>query len=308
MFIYNVQCGSRVQCVLIMFSVVVVQWLCVCACSPYFTCLMNHVSYENIIQKISESNSLSDELKEVLTLLSMMFSNALKERDEKYALLESKMNEQHEEVGRAFGIRDDKIIAAEREIVRLRGEVSKLQRTADEQDSYVRRESLIFSGDLLPAASENEDCTKIVRKLIREDLQLNLDPLISTAHRLGKPPSSNSTPDNRDIIAKFCQRDDKFRIYTTARQKKIPGLWVNESLTPVRRRVYHTIRKMRKSYPKLITGLTTHNGRILVYTKPSPSAPEGSPSVRVEINSLEYLTDFSDNFLKKPISDFISSN
>ena len=99
--------------------------------------------------------------------------------------------------------------------------LGKIRDTADEQDAYTRRDSLIFSGETVP---EGEDCVKIVRKIVREDLKLNIDPLISTAHRLGKPPASNNTPDKRDIIARFCQRDTKFRVHEAARKAKVKGL------------------------------------------------------------------------------------
>ena len=141
--------------------------------------------------------------------------------------------------------------------------LGKIRDTADEQDAYTRRDSLIFSGETVP---EGEDCVKIVRKIVREDLKLNIDPLISTAHRLGKPPASNNTPDKRDIIARFCQRDTKFRVHEAARKAKVKGLYVNESLTPTRRTIQFALRKIKNQHGSLVRGITTHNGCIFVFT------------------------------------------
>ena len=74
---------------------------------------------------------------------------------------------------------------ANEEIARLKNEVAVSKKFVDEQDAYIRRETLIFSGDKIPEATANEDCIAHVRRLVRENLNLDMDPLISTAHRLG---------------------------------------------------------------------------------------------------------------------------
>ena len=57
--------------------------------------------------------------------------------------------------------------------------------------------------------------------LIRNELQLDIQPPISTAHRVGKPPARDSNaPDTRGIVVRFCQRDDKYKILKAAREKK----------------------------------------------------------------------------------------
>ena len=213
-----------------------------------------------------------------------------------------------EEISTALNQRDCKIIEAEKEIASLKDEFKKLKNAADEQDAYVRRESLIFSGELIPAVTEGENCRNIVRKLIREDLNLQIDPLISTAHRMGKPPADESSPDKRDIVVRFSQRDDKFRVYETAKKKQIKGLYANESLTPTRRIIKKALLKMKKLHADLVRGVTTHNGRVFVLTKPAPNAPETARNIRTEINTMDRLSSFCAGFVKQPMSNFLTNN
>ena len=151
-----------------------------------------------------------------------------------------------------FNERDEKIVSASNKIENLEKQLREFQLAADEQDAYIRRDSLIFSGNSIPVFTEGEDCTQIVRKIIREKLKLNLDPMMSTAHRLGKPPlTASNKPDKRDIIVRFCQRDMKYRVYEATRKAKINGLYANESLTPTRRKIHQALLSMKRNTMKV---------------------------------------------------------
>ena len=300
-----------------------------------------NASYEAIIKRITESQTMTPETKEILNLLISFFEVLTKERDAKILQSEQRIEEVKAQVGlqldqlsatwadkldssmtslrnelsSAFSDRDAKLIEASKElsdakheILLLQAKNRKLFNSADDQDAYVRRNSIIFSGEKIPVYNENEDCTSIVRKLIRDDLGLNLDPLISTAHRLGKPPASDTSPDKRDIIVRFCQRDTKFKVYSSGRQQKIRGLYVNESLTPTRRSIHFALRKIREKHSTLVTGISTHNGRIFVYTKAAPNAPPESASLKTELNTIEALSSFCDNFIKEPLPNFLPAS
>ena len=189
---------------------------------------------------------------------------------------------------------------------KLSSQLITSQNAHDELEAYGRRESLVFSGDVVKPAQSNEDCCLIARDIIKNNLKIQKDPLISTAHRIGKPPATNSSaPDKRGIIVKFVQRDDKFRIMKAAKEIKISGLYVNESLTATRSKILNVLRQCRKMRNGLVTGTSTHNGRVFAYTKPAPNAPEGSRSIRTEINTEEHLADFCSNFMKKPLDTFL---
>ena len=292
-------------------------------------------NYQEVHEKIRQSKKLNEETKDIMNLLLMMFRSLSEERTQEMIRLDQRLENAeaeistkietnlkplHDQLNNAFSTMEarvvtleEKIVATELEVVeankevaQLRTELNKVQKFADDQDAYTRRESLIFSGDSIPPAGENENCPQTVRKIIRDTLKLSFEPLISTAHRLGKPPSPNA-PDRRDLIAKFVIRDQKHKVYSEARIKKIAGLYVNESLTPVRKSISFALRNMKKSADLngLVTGTTTHNGRVFVFHKPSRTAPKEARNLKTEINSMEQLSSFCVGFLQEPLSKFL---
>lgn len=283
-------------------------------------------SFADINQKISSSSSLSKESKEIFGMIVMLLQSSHLETDRKLANFETKMNETmnyveemkadfkscfdglRNDVRSGFEERDTKIVSIMKEVDALKKEVCDQRLAAVEQDAYTRRDSLIFSGDSIPAVTSGEDCTQIVRKIVREQLKMNIDPLMSTAHRLGKPPSGASNkPDKRDIIVRFCQRDDKFRIHEATRKAKINGLYANESLTPTRRRIHLALLDMKRKHRDLVRGTMTHNGKIFVFTKPAPNASPTARSIRTEINSMERLSSFCAGFIKQPLENYLKT-
>ena len=183
---------------------------------------------------------------------------------------------------------------------------SKLSAKLDSLDAYQRRDCVIFSGSKVPPVFGNENCPNIIRELIRSELKLQIDPPISTAHRLGKPPPPSSTePDNRSIIVRFCQKDIKNKVYDTARKHKIRELYVNESLTITRRKIMAVLRQIVKTHKNFVRSCSTFNGNCYVYTLHAPNAPETSRAIKTEINTMEALDDFCANFVKKPMEDFL---
>ena len=192
----------------------------------------------------------------------------------------------------------------------LQEEVRKLRAALDDQDAYVRRESPILSGDAIPAVKANEDCKQLAREIIKKELNLpnnNQEILISTAHRMGAPPSPDSRKlDKRSIVVRFCQRDIKHQVYTAGRQKKVKDLYFNESLTKTRKEVHTAIRRIKKECGELVTGVSTHNGRVFMYHKPARNAPPTAKSLKTEINTMQHLEAFCIDFLKKPLQSFLS--
>ena len=134
---------------------------------------------------------------------------------------------------------------------KLRHKVSKLEERVDDAKAFERRDTLVFFGEAMPQVSADENCTTVVRNLVKEKLKVQLLPTdISTAHRLGKTPS-NQQVDRRYIIVKLCRRDLK-RDILFACQNIRPNMYVNEYLTPVRLTILYVLRWAKKS----------HDGRI----------------------------------------------
>ena len=274
-------------------------------------------TYSDIAKKV-DTSGLTTESKQIFRLIIELFKSITNERDSEVMQLKQKIEDNRnkaevksDDLQQQINNLEKHLVAANSEIHELQKSVNSLKNFQDDQDAYVRRESLIFSGSKVKTVSLNENCVNIARDLVRNVLKVPIDPIISTAHRVGKPPAPNSTrPDNRAIIVRFCQRDDKFAILKTARARnsRVKDLFVNESLTVTRGKIAFVLRQARKMENSPVTGVSTHNGKVFVHSKPSPNAPAGSPSIRTEINTMDKLTDFCTNFIKRPLEAFLNKS
>ena len=269
-------------------------------------------AFDQLSKKIDNA-SMSPDSKQILKLLVDMFKSISEERENRIEKLEQLYDSDRTESEMKIKQLEDSLAKSNKLLLdanssndKLKTELQQSRNAHDELEAYGRRESLIFSGDAVKPAANNEDCSMIARDIFKNILKLQKDPLISTAHRIGKPPSTNSTaPDKRGIIVKFVQRDDKLLIKKLAKEKKISGLYINESLTPTRSKIHNVLRQCHKMQNSPVTGTSTHNGRVFVFTKPAPNAPTGSPSIKTEINTEEKLSEFCHNFIKKPLETFL---
>ena len=193
--------------------------------------------------------------------------------------------------------RDDEIKEAKSSIKSLEQRVSKLENHIDATDSYERRDTLIISGQV-PTVSENENCTTIVRNLLK-DVHLNIKTEdVSTAHRIGKRPLPGR-PDRRNIIFKLCRRDTKRDILDACRQQR-PPFYINESLTPTRSAIMFVLRKVKKNHPNVISNARSHDGNVHVFLPKSDVSLSQSNS-RPKFNKIMINT-------KSALEDFLLSN
>lgn len=237
---------------------------------------------------VALEKQLTKKFEEDLAKLSDDFTNAISEKNEEIATMKVELTE------------------ANAKINVLSENVKKLSFSLDALDAYQRRDSVIFSGKKLPRVEENESCPNIIRDLVRTHLKLQMDPLISTAHRIGKIPApSSDEPDRRDIIVRFCQKDVKNRVYEVARKLKVKDLYVNESLTPTRRKIMGVLRQVVKKHGNKVKSASTFNGNCFIYMPPAAGAPPNAKLLREEINTMEKLEEFCENFLKVPVASFL---
>ena len=173
----------------------------------------------------------------------------------------------------------------------------------DDEDAYIRRETLIFSGDQITRHHENENCAEIVRKVLQENLHIEVKREdISVSHRLGRKSTAQG-PDKRSITAKFCRRDLKREILIAARVQKPRECYVNESLTPLRQKIAAALRRAKKLPDSNVTGHLTIDGRIFAWAK---SSVEGERNIRYCINTLPALEDFCQKHLGCPSSEILA--
>ena len=135
--------------------------------------------------------------------------------------------------------KDKKIDKLQGEVAAMRTQIEKLENHIDDNEAYERRDAVIISGENIPAAQDGEKCEEVVCSLISQHLKIKISPSdISTAHRLGAKKNSQQ-PDTRNLIAKFCRRDVKSDIVSSAKRSKPAGMYFNESLTPQRQTIFH---------------------------------------------------------------------
>ena len=216
----------------------------------------------------------------------------------------------------------EQISRMEVEIADLKNKVHVLEGLVDDEDAYVRRDTIIFNGTEIPPASPGEICNNVIREVLRKKLKLNLQESdISVAHRAGKKPAIQG-PDRRGIQVRFCRRDIKRQIMLTKRDNSDPNhtLYSNESLTPKRRSILFALRRMKKKFGSIVKGCTSQDGRIYAFT-PHPSASivssatdtrsgrstARSKDIKHLINTQEALEKFSLEFLKQPLDSFLDS-
>ena len=252
---------------------------------------------QNIQSSLSPNNqklipplikAFTDMKNEIISSLSEKFDDAI-----------SKMQEECLAVCNA---KDEKISLLEDKCKTLQDKVTALEDRFDDEDAYIRRDSLIFSGDALQEHNQNQNCVEVVQKLLKDVLHIELKKEeISVTHRLGRKPAQG--PDSRSITAKFCRRDAKRDILLACRSQKPRILYIKESLTKLRQKIALALRKARRRPASPITAITTFDGRIFTWVK---NNTEGERDLRCCINTLPALEDFCQRHLGYPAADLLS--
>lgn len=135
----------------------------------------------------------------------------------------------------------------------LREKVAAMETRMEDIELYSRRNCLEIQG--IPEQPQ-EDVLDIVQKVGRAVNMEISSSMIDACHRLGKP-GDTSRKGPRGIIVKFVRRLDKEELMKMKRQKKdlstrhlnLPtdsSIYLNESLTPSRRRLYALARQVKK--------------------------------------------------------------
>ena len=64
---------------------------------------------------------------------------------------------------------------------------------------------------------------------------------------------------------------------------------------------------MKRAHPNIVSGCSSVEGRIYVYTKPSSSSGGSSRDLRHLVNDQETLVDFCREYIKQPLDLFLES-
>ena len=206
--------------------------------------------------------------------------------------------------------------AKDKEIVELRSVIGQLKKSVnrltdelDEENAYVRRDTLLITGKPVPYGTNEENTSDTVIKVLKDNLNVEITPGdINCSHRLGKQ-NREGGPDKRPIIVKLVRRSLKRELTMKSRtvQKNIAAkerLYINESLTPKRRAILQSIVKMKKMEGTSVTGCTSLDGSVCAFTK---NPMTGGRDRKHIVNTHEQLMKFCEEFVNKPLELFLEN-
>lgn len=197
------------------------------------------------------------------------------------------MNDQNKQVSEFIKV----IEALQEENNRLKNKVRDLECRLEENEQYLRANTLEIHG--IPELA-NEDTYEIVSKVgTALDMNISRD-MVDICHRLGKRRGSDRPA---GIIVKFVRREVKQNMLSKRREKKSnfttenvgyqvssgPSVvYVNESLSPGKRRVYAAAREAKRT--KHYKYLWIRNGKI--FMRQDDSAPAVTIASLEDIDTL----------------------
>ena len=252
------------------------------------------------VRKLKEIKTTSKDGTNIIVPFLDIFSSFVAGSELRYA-------EQRNELLGIINTKDKKISELNETIAIQKKHIEKVEEALDEQCQYTRRESLVFSGNLVPVVKDGEDCINEVTQLIQQTLEddLQVTPAdISIAHRLGKKPNA-PTLDRRSIIVRFCRRKTKYSVLNAVRTIKPPNLYINESLTPTRMKITRALRNAKAQFPRTVAGYRTSDGSITALIKSPNGNGSGSGISRLKMDSMAKLEKFFQDNFRKSVEHFL---
>lgn len=163
--------------------------------------------------------------------------------------------------------KDKNIEQLKTKVNHMETKIRHLESMIDEVDQYERRDTVIISGPNLPDESLNENPSDVIVNTIKQHLHVNMTHAdINVAHRLGPKSQGKKRP----VIVKLQNRLKKSELVQACINIR-PQLHINESLTPKRRSIFNTIRKIRSEHRNLFQQCYTSDGKIIVKLKSAPT-------------------------------------
>ena len=192
------------------------------------------------------------------------------------------------------------------EVADLKQQLSDVNNEIDALNQYERKDQIVLSGPAVYQSNET-DCKKLVQSLLRENFELELDGSeISTTHFLGPLRRNNSNgPIKKNITVKLVRRDVKKMIIQASKVRRSnKKLFANESLTPLRRSIFHTLQAMKSQEPTLVKGYTSVEGQVFAFT---PSVGTSPHDQRHLIITMDQLKEFCRTYVKRPLDSFLQN-
>ena len=195
---------------------------------------LNHVLRSQLEKSSSSVSDISDMSQESQLLLDLILGKLDEHKTEIIAKLDEK---------------DALIDELKRDNSSLKLRVKSLELQMEDVVSHSRSAEILVDGDKLPAASVGENPTNIICSTFKSELnyEINLNNIIS-ARRMGQKAGTQG-PDRRRILLRLRNAEDKKDLIECCKRVKPQGLYINESLTPMRSKILYFMRLARKKYP-----------------------------------------------------------
>ena len=177
------------------------------------------------------------------------------------------LHDQISDLKESLKAKDEQIQGLRNEVHELRQELMSVKQDFDKLEQYGRRENIILSGPKLPLetsdGSGNENTTEKFINIVKNELKIELKKDdISISHRLGSKRDDNDSKP-RPIIVKLVNRSLKYDLINECIQRR-PQLYINESLTPMRLKLYRQLLAVRYHHKPMFKQLYTSEGVIMV--------------------------------------------
>ena len=201
--------------------------------------------------------------------------------------------------------RDKKIETLEEKVTQLQQNLGRLEDKLDEADVYERRDTIIFSGNCVPATKTGEIVSDVVCAIVKDKLKIKMSPSdISTSHRLGNRPKTQG-PDTRNIIVKLCRRELKHELISASKQVRLENIYLHENLTHTRNHLLFVLRRAKRKFPNVIAGCSSMDGKVYTWVKaPNPDSPSAR-NTKLFINLQGKLDDFCQKTLNTTVDDIL---
>ena len=198
-----------------------------------------------------------------------------------------------------------KIQKLEDQVRTLEKKLEKVELQSDDQAAAELQDTVILGGNAVPPVSVNEKCDQVATDVIRTKLRVTVpNNVIVAAYRLGKKDNEQAS-DNRKILVRFTNKQQKNDLISAAKTAKPEDLFVSESLTPLRQKIAYSLRQAKKKFPGIISGTYTQNGAPYVWVKPTGQSAGGS-STRHKIVTHAMLKRFFNDTLDTPLEEVVT--
>ena len=229
------------------------------------------------------------------------------EQQKLYEIFERRLEKTVDGLVQKLTAKDEMIDTLRAELGSLRRKVIDLENKVEDTEAYERRDTIVVSGSDLPLVTEGEDSSEIFTDLVKNKIGVTIVKTnISVAHRLGPKPTTQ-TPDKRNLIVKFCRREDKHDVMKAWKTVRPRNLFVNESLTRNRSTLMYGLRQAKKRFPDKVAGCGSFDGKVYVWLKPpNPDSPRAR-NTKTMVNTRDKFSELCENYFKCSATDLVSS-